>query len=367
MMRSAISAISTGFRTTLFAFVLACIVSVPIIGQNIEDSIVLVLAGDGDSVVKGMAPGVVLSTDGAILVPHDLVKSARRVQVRLRDGEIFDDVKLVGVDERRGVAVLRIRTTGLFRSNFIEPSELTSGLSVGLITHDPQKLWLRSQAKITEVGLADDFVGAGSGYRVARFAGKLPSSGIGGVLFSENGHIAAIVTRSNEIRDGGFAVPVSGLVGMAEGATVVSYSSGNLLKIPSEAEFIAQNNPSTDPKDLFKASKTIWVDSRTSMFKEHQLINELQKRPEIKEWGWNFLSSGNWNERARADLVITLDHQILTFDFTYTVHHRKTDIVLTSGKVVIGSGAGGAPKLVTDMIRKLKALSGETSKKTGSN
>jgi S1-C subfamily serine protease len=51
-----------------------------------------------------VAAGVVIRADGIVLTAYHPVKNAHEVQVRLRDGEVYDQVDLIDFDEHRDVA-----------------------------------------------------------------------------------------------------------------------------------------------------------------------------------------------------------------------------------------------------------------------
>ena len=68
------------------------------------------------------------------------------------------------------------------------------------------------------------------------------------------------------------------------------------------------------------------------------------------------ITTGSWDARNKADLIIELDHQILSFDFTFSISHRRTSTLITAGKVVISDGASGAPKMVDKIIKNLNEL-----------
>src|SRR5882762_3877168 len=81
--------------------------------ERVSPSAVSILVGKGDGQVAGVASGVIIRSDGVILTANHVVKGMREVQVRLKSGEIYDQVELIASDERRDVAALRIPATGL--------------------------------------------------------------------------------------------------------------------------------------------------------------------------------------------------------------------------------------------------------------
>src|SRR5215831_11120249 len=81
--------------------------------ERVSPSAVSILVGKGDGLVAGVASGVIIRSDGVILTANHVVRGMREVQVRLKSGEIYDQVELIASDERRDVAALRIPATGL--------------------------------------------------------------------------------------------------------------------------------------------------------------------------------------------------------------------------------------------------------------
>ena len=68
----------------------------------------LILVGDGGGRVQSVSTGVIIRSDGIVLTAYHPLKGAQEVQVRLSDGEIYDQVDLMGFDERRDVAALAL-------------------------------------------------------------------------------------------------------------------------------------------------------------------------------------------------------------------------------------------------------------------
>ncbi|MEO6656487.1 MAG: trypsin-like peptidase domain-containing protein [Pyrinomonadaceae bacterium] len=325
------------------------------ISDKCASSVAIVLVGDGEGVVKKIASAVSLKSEGVLLVPYHVVKDAKEVQVRLKSGEIFDDVSLLGIDERRDVAAIKIRSADLTTTTGVSIDDLKVGDTLYLFTHYPGKLWSMQVGKLMGVKLADEVPGAGEGFRVIQFDGSLPEMD-GGVISNSNGVPVGIVTKEySSPRNSGFAVPISNVKGLADLERSRTFPSGSALKLPqSEAVFRASKLPDT-PLSLLEKSETIYVETNTTFFKEQQLINELNKRKEVKEWGW-VLTTGSYEARNKADIIIELDHQILTFNFTFTVRHRRSSILLSAGKVTIADGASGAPKMVDNIIKSISVI-----------
>src|SRR5258707_15442014 len=98
--------------------------------ERVSPSAVSILVGKGDGQVAGVASGVIIRSDGVILTANHVVKGMREVQVRLKSGEIYDQVELMGSDKRRDVTALRISASGLPVLAFGNPPSAASGAVV---------------------------------------------------------------------------------------------------------------------------------------------------------------------------------------------------------------------------------------------
>lgn len=81
-------------------------VDAPAIFARAKSATVVILAGEGAGRLHSIATGVVISPDGVLLTAFHTIQNAAEVQVRLATGEVFDNVQLLGSDERRDVAAL---------------------------------------------------------------------------------------------------------------------------------------------------------------------------------------------------------------------------------------------------------------------
>lgn len=325
---------------------------------RVSPSVAVVVAGDSLNNISKVGCGVFVREDGVLLTAYNLVKDAREVQVRLKGGDVYDRVELLGVDERRNVAALKIPASGIRTLPIVNLDEVREGMEVYAFSHPKGLTWTFSSGVLSAIRLADEVSGAGQGYRLIQFSAPVSGESSGGVLVDAYGRaVGLIVSQLLQGQNLYFAVPISTVKGLANMTPVAKYNSGNALSLSPLNTPRAQIKPvlSRDPKELLLNSKTIHVNSRTTFFKEHQLINEFSKRSFFKEREWLFLDGG-WNTREKADLIIELDHQIFTYTFTFTITHRETSIVLAAGKVIILDGAAGAPKMVDRMIEKLSAV-----------
>src|SRR5689334_15258326 len=157
--------------------------------ERVSPSAVSILVGKGDGQVAGVASGVIIRSDGVILTANHVVKGMREVQVRLKSGEIYDQVELMASDERRDVAALRIVATGLPVLPVGNSTNAASGAAVYVVSNAVGLPWTASSGILSASRMADDVPGAGSGYRILQFTAPLSPGSSGGVLVDAEARI----------------------------------------------------------------------------------------------------------------------------------------------------------------------------------
>lgn len=111
------------------------------------------------------------------------VRNATSLQVRFRNGEVFDHVQLLGVDSRREVAAIRMANPAGWP-------------------------WSVSNGVVSGARVADEVPGTGRGYRLIHYTAPSSPGSSGGVLFDRKGAALALGGRA-------FSVPESELRGSA--------------------------------------------------------------------------------------------------------------------------------------------------------
>src|SRR5207253_2586441 len=107
----------------------------------------------------------------------------------------------------------------------------------------------------------------------------------------------------------------------------------------------------TDPAKLLLGSRTVYITSYSNVFKSVQLLNEMRKRQEFADWNLSFV-----DEREVADLILTVEHVPLTWEFPFSIRHQRTGIVIAAGKVYAWGGGDGAQLMASRVVEKLTKI-----------
>ncbi|MGB2901710.1 MAG: S1C family serine protease [Candidatus Acidiferrum sp.] len=327
--------------------------------ERVSPSAVSILVGKGDGQVAGVASGVIIRSDGVILTANHVVKGMREVQVRLKSGEIYDQVELVASDERRDVAALRISAAGLPVLPFGNSASAASGAAVFVVSNAVGLPWTASSGILSATRMADDVPGAGSGYRILQFTAPLSPGSSGGVLVDAEARILGIVVGSLSVGQNiNFAVPIESVAGLANASGGTRFDSGGRLqpfgaRATTNAPGIAQAVPPnpTLPRPDQRQMHTVSVHSKTIYLRRERLQDDIQKTAMFPHLGLRFADYGQ-----TADIAVTVDRPVMTFDWTYTLVYQPKSLTLASGSVEATDEFDAGPKLAAVIVEQLASV-----------
>lgn len=346
--------------------------------ENSANSVVtILLASDGQSHAVGS--GLVVNSNGYILTAYHLVKDAREIQVRFCNGEVYDKAEIVSTDERRNVVILKISAVNLS----IIPNGTTEETQVGshiyVVANPTGQAWVDKNGLLSAVQLADNVEGVGQGYRVLQFNTTAKESSSGGLLLDERGKTLGIITNKN------IAVPLTSILGFIRAAssnTQYPLSSSSTYRppstsptpvpIPQSSVLVPQRGVTplsakppgsvvlkkATPSEILNESKTIYIRSWTGNFEAFHLVNALNKKAELNEWGLSLV-----DEVDLADLILTIDQVPLTWKFTFSLSSQRAGVTVASGSVIVWDGNLGADRMADRVIEKLSKVIASGAKK----
>lgn len=317
--------------------------------EQTKSATVLILAGEGAGRLKAIATGVVISPEGIILTALHSIRGAAEVQVRLPNGEVFDRVELLGIDDRRDVAALKISARGVAALRPGVSSSLAAGDAVFAVTNAGGLTWSASEGILSAVRPAEEVPGAGSGFRILQFSAPVAPGSSGGALVDKTGSLVGIITRSRGAF--GFAVPIESVLGLPESGRPVALGSGSFLNLQSKS---SEGPPSSaaiakaDPKQLLKLAKSIHLRSKTAFLTVDTLNQAIAREPDWPKLGLLIV-----NDQRVADLLIEIDRPLFTYIHSYVVIDKRTSVILAAGKVTAIDGTVASRGIAKELVRLL--------------
>lgn len=355
-------------------------------GSRVAPAIATILAPSGSGGFEVIGSGVFVRSDGVLLTAYTLVQGASDLQVRMANGETYDNVELITSDQRRNVAVLRINASNTPCIVVGGINESAVGVAVRAVHGGGGQIESHRGGVLSSISLADEIPGAGTGFRVLKFTGPMNILSTGGLLVDEQGRALGLIAPVPQAQNQNYAVPLYNLGGLVRSATGTQPATSSLAYSqvpPGLNRAIPVSQPSTttlepmppvvvpqrpttalapagpgsvvvretDPAKVLVASRTLYIESRSNMFKPVQLLNELRKRREFTDWNLSFV-----DDRGVADLILTIEHIPLTWEFPFSLKHQRTGIVITAGKIYAWGGGDGALLMASRVVDRLTRL-----------
>ncbi len=322
-------------------------------------SVGLVLVGTGDGQLAGVASCIVVRADGVVLTAAHAVKGMREVQIRLKNGDIYDNVELVATDERRDVAALRISATGLRPVTPIVGEELKPGANVFVISNGAALPWSVSAGVLSSVRRAEEVSGAGTGYRILQFTAPVAPGSSGGLLLDTQGRALGIVVGAlSEGQNQNFAVPIDSVMGLASATGGSKLGSGAALQMPN-SKLAGKRIPegqkgaasTQEAREISGPPLTVNIMSKTVYLRRERLQEQLASNVQFKDLGYRFADYGD-----TANIGITVDRPFMTFDWTYVIVQQPEGLLLASGMIEAEDEYDAAPRLAAVILQELGAL-----------
>lgn len=330
------------------------------IHNAVAESTVLVLAGEGAGRLQYTGTGVAVRSSVILTAAH-LIKDAREVQVRLRNGEVLDDVKLIGIDERRDIAALYI--TASLKPIPLAASAPVIGEPVYSVGNVEGTGWAAISGVYSSTRLADEIPNLGTGYRVIQFTAQAGPGASGAPIVNAKGELLGIVTRGS-FSGQTFAIPAESVVNLADLPARTPLGNGSALRLPSshsEPSPASAAVAATKPNETARNAKTAVIFSKSTFFTSDTLVRELQKNGDFNKLGLALVQ-----DTRVADLTLQIDRPLFTYRFTWSIVDRRTSAILSSGHVTAVDGNSAAGPIAADLVKSLKALQ-STTKATDSS
>src|SRR5687767_2524055 len=151
-------------------------------GSRVSPAIATILARSGTGGFDVVGSGVFVRSDGVLLTAYTLVQGATDLQVRMANGETYDNVELITSDQRRNIAVLRIHASNTPCILVGGINESAVGVAVRAVHGAGGQVESQRGGVLSSISLADEIPGAGTGFRILKFTGPIGTESTGGLL-----------------------------------------------------------------------------------------------------------------------------------------------------------------------------------------
>jgi len=162
----------------------------------------------------GIGSGVIIDPSGIIVTSLHVVRGESEAEIQLSNGDIYDAVTVINVDERKDIVLLKLEAYGLTSAPLGNSEMVRTGETVTLIG-SPEGLDLT-----VSTGIVSSIRDSGEGYRLIQTTAAASSGSSGGGMFNEFGELIGIVTsKIMEAENITFAIPVNYVRGLTSNSS----------------------------------------------------------------------------------------------------------------------------------------------------
>ena len=156
-----------------------------------------------------LGSGFIISKDGRIVTNLHVIRDMKTASVQLANGEVFDSVSVLAIDERRDLAVVQIAGFNLPILELGNSDLLTIGEPT-VIVGSPRGL----EGTVT-AGILSSVRDSGDGYKVLQTDAAVNPGNSGGPLLNNKGQAIGVVSFKLKSSEGlNFAIPINYVRGL---------------------------------------------------------------------------------------------------------------------------------------------------------
>jgi S1-C subfamily serine protease len=198
--------------------------------------------------------GVILRADGIIATNFHVISDVVAAKIQLSNSDIYDDVSVIDADERKDIAILKIKAVNLPVLNVADSDSIKVGATVYAIGSPRGLTGSLSSGLISSLRPASELSPELTGFRIIQFTAPISPGSSGGALLDDTGKLLGLVFA---YRSGGqnlnAAIPVNYVAPLAANAK----GDGRILrKMPTIEESIVVTRNATN--DITGVYTGVW-------------------------------------------------------------------------------------------------------------
>jgi hypothetical protein len=181
------------------------------IAKRVSPSVVVIKGKTDSGEIQGS--GFIISKDGKIVTNFHVIKDLNTAEIQLPNGEVFDSLSVLAVDERRDLAIVKVAGFNLSTLQLGNSDVLSVGERV-VVVGSPLGL----EATVT-AGILSAKRDSGKGFKVLQTDAAVNHGNSGGPLVGASGLAVGVVSsilRSDSAQGINFAIPINYVRGLLD-------------------------------------------------------------------------------------------------------------------------------------------------------
>lgn len=249
-------------------------------------SVVLVVCGNVDgSLTQGS--GVILRSDGLIATNFHVCGKSTHGRVKLRNGDIYDDVSIVESDELKDISLLKIKAMGLPALKLGNSDSLRIGQNIYAIGAPLGLEGSITQGIISSVRPVNEMFAWADGFRIIQISTPVTHGSSGCPLVNDFGEVVGLVFAGrSEGQNLNAAIPinyVSPLIASAKDGIQLAGINSFKPSAPKQSAAVARKpDPKADEVEYgsladLRGVKKVYIDTGSDTVYRDHFIKEFSK------------------------------------------------------------------------------------------
>jgi S1-C subfamily serine protease len=207
--------------------------------ERARKSVVVVKCARQDNRVV-LGSGVVLRSDGVIATNFHVCGEATAAQIKLPNGDIYDDVSISDSDEQKDIAILKIKANGLPALPMGDSDKLKIGASVFAVGAPLGLEGSITSGIISSIRPVDEMFSWAEGFRIIQISAPISHGSSGGPLLDGYGNVIGLVfAQKQEGENLNAAIPINYILPLVN----TTKEAVALKRLPSEKLGRVVTNP----------------------------------------------------------------------------------------------------------------------------
>lgn len=183
--------------------------------EKYAPSVVLIIGLAEDKASTVLGTGFLVTSSGVFVTNYHVIQGIFPAQVKLSNGDAFDNLMIVDTDERKDIAVLKVKGFKLPAVTLGDSDAVKPGDKITVIGNPKGLEGSVTDGLVSAVRDIKDIVPAWDGYKAMQISAAISPGSSGSPVFDENGRVIAIASAT--LKDGqnlNFAIPINYARGM---------------------------------------------------------------------------------------------------------------------------------------------------------
>lgn len=217
--------------------------------------------------------GVIMSPNGIIATNFHVIEGAKMAKVSLSNGDIYDDVEILDTDQRKDIAILKIKAINLQSLSTFDSDKIEIGSTIYTIGAPKGLSGSISSGIISSIRASNEIAPNLTGFKVIQFTAPVSPGSSGGALLNESGELIGLVFAN---KPGGQNLNLAIPVNYVSPLTISSNPKNISLQKMIESPALAKNEDEIAGTYIGNWSSNSYPVSGKVVFNLSKVSNEYQ-------------------------------------------------------------------------------------------